>query len=56
MSESNPPPEPSAAAGSSAKSSPRRVKRPNEDWVAAITGLSLLILALVGVIPAGLVP
>ncbi|QVQ55190.1 hypothetical protein J4H86_17820 [Spiractinospora alimapuensis] len=56
MSESNPPPDPTTGAGSSTNSSPRGAKRLNEDWVAAITGLTLLILALVGVIPAGLVP
>lgn len=35
---------------------PRRARRLSEDWVATILGLSLLALALVGAIPAGLVP
>lgn len=30
--------------------------RLSEDWAAAITGLVLLILAIIGVIPAGLIP
>ncbi len=28
----------------------------DEDWIATITGLVLLLLVLVGVIPTGLVP
>lgn len=36
--------------------SPRSKWRPSEDWAATITGLVLLGLALVGVIPAGLIP
>ncbi|MEE2038008.1 hypothetical protein Q8791_12355 [Nocardiopsis sp. CT-R113] len=28
----------------------------SEDWAATVTGLVLLVLALVGVIPAGLIP
>lgn len=51
MSDTQPSPDPPPAP-SSARTGPRL----NEDWVAAITGLVLLILALVGVIPAGLVP
>lgn len=33
-----------------------RVLLPSEDWAATMVGLLLLVLALTGVIPTGLVP
>lgn len=28
----------------------------NEDWIATVVGLVLLVIALVGIIPVGLIP
>ena len=50
MSENN------AIAGGAPPEQPARTARINEDWAATILGLVLLALALVGAIPAGLVP
>jgi hypothetical protein len=35
---------------------PRRERKINEDWAATIVGLVLLVLILLGLIPAWLVP
>ena len=47
----------SAEVGSVDSAAPPTRARPiNEDWTATILGLALLVLALAGVIPEGLVP
>lgn len=51
MSETPAPPAPTPEPAS-----PRRRWSVSEDWAATVTGLVLLGLALVGVIPAGLIP
>lgn len=35
---------------------PAKSPRLNEDWLATLFGLGLLLAALVGLIPAGLIP
>ncbi|MFC7328455.1 hypothetical protein [Marinactinospora rubrisoli] len=52
MSETRPRP----TAGDPPPGGRRTVPRINEDWAATITGLALLVLALLGAIPAWLVP
>ncbi|MFI7214301.1 hypothetical protein [Micromonospora maritima] len=49
MSNASAPSDPPPTAGSSRLAL-------NEDWAATILGLALLLLVLVGAIPAGLVP